>query len=293
MAELEQSQMDAHGLVQDWYTPKEHPLALHLMNRQSSSHIARVRGWPLDSVPKGSKHFHEYDHFTRRFPVEARYFQSPLAVAACLSHTFQLPPPSFDHTLATNVSSGLNEREGGQCEPKFSCGPARTIHRHHSDCTIVSIGSAGETCFEEYMHRQVPRCGIHVFDPTLTSDGRAHLKALEQQGVLRFHQSGLADQRTVNGYSTFKDYRFKSSLDRWRMRFCDTERALDPVNRKAMGCMTARMLTLSEMYKEMRVDWIDYLKIDWYAEIQPFHKLRVQWQPALTNLQHHAFVCGR
>ena len=77
------------------------------------------------------------------------------------------------------------------------------------------------------------------------------------------------------------------------MRYCDAERALNPKHRKAMGCMTARMLTLTEMYKEMSVDWIDYLKIDWYANHPPptprMDEIS-QHKPALAHLQHHAWL---
>ena len=228
-----------------WYTPVEHPLVRHLRGRKSSVQMADLFGWPPDGA---SSRLHQFDHYTRRFPVEARYWTGPHAVAPCLSHTYQLPAASSSREI---------------CEPKYACGSTKAFAALGGDCVIWSIGSAGETCFEEYMHQQVPQCGIHVFDPTLSTGGWQRLQALARRGVLQMHEFGLADERTFNGTSTFRDYRIKSMSDRIRMRYCGTEQAHDPVQRKKMGCLSANMLTLAEMYKALRVSWVDYLKIDW------------------------------
>ena len=221
--------MAADGHTPHLYTPVGHPLAQSLLSRRTSKLMARRQRWPADPNPNASLYklrpseWHDFDHFTRRFPVEKRYLAETPSLAPCLKQTYQLPPPSL---LVKN-----------ECEPKFSCGSARAFAERTAGCAVWSIGSAGETCFEEYLHAQAPNCRIDVFDPTLTPRGRERLGGLKQRGVLDFHDIGLADHRTVGGYSTFKDYRFDTAESRTRQRYCDTERALDPAAFRRMGCL--------------------------------------------------------
>uniref|UniRef100_A0A7S2FL84 Methyltransferase FkbM domain-containing protein n=1 Tax=Haptolina brevifila TaxID=156173 RepID=A0A7S2FL84_9EUKA len=236
-----------------WYTPVEHPLVRHLSNRTASHHMAKRHGWPLDYGGDVSK----LDHFTRRFPVEARYWLSPRSVAPCLTHAYQLPPLAFARKV------------GGVCEPKFACGPAAELGHSRSGCVVWSIGSAGETCFEEYVHTAAPSCSIDVFDPMLTAATRRRLESLSARGVLRLHEVGLADERTVNGSSLLKQYNKPITGDAAvRFHRCSVLQAVTaPLGPREAewykrNCPKARMLSLAEMFDACKVEWVDYLKID-------------------------------
>lgn len=205
----------------DAYTPSSHPLVPNASLRARIQHF--------DGAWRPTPFVRAYEHLSRRFPVEERFWASAAAPIPCTSQ----------HTI--RLGSAL-------CAPKFFCGTPTALSKHLF--AAWSIGSAGETCFEEFLHAAAPHCRIEVFDPTLPSASRLRLKSLERRGVLRLHEVGLADSRTVGGVSLLQPYR--------------KDGGATPIK--------ARMATLSEIFDRIFGSaakdgdalrpWVDYLKVD-------------------------------
>ena len=157
---------DTNGRVSSGYTPVDHALT---PNASLQRTLERFDG----DFFKTHSAVHEFDIFTRHFPVEQGFFSN--RGPPCVSNAYQLPPPSYRY------------RAGTKCAPKFACGPARAFALL-PQCVIWSIGSAGETCFEEHVHDHAPACQIHVFDPTLPEKAVQHLRELEAAHVLQLHE---------------------------------------------------------------------------------------------------------
>ena len=172
------------------YTPLDHPM------RPTAPLQRQLEGWRVESevglLAVGN--LTAKDMYFRHAPVEARFF-SQFAVD-CTADARRIPPPGHhcDH------------------EPKFSCGRIGSRHGPATgempSCHVWSIGSAGETCFEEYVHELAPHCEIHSFDPTLPPAAEQHMQRLQAGGVLQYHRIGLSDRR---GRFSIKRYRDKTS----------------------------------------------------------------------------------
>ena len=122
-------------------------------------------------VESGDLHF-------RQFPVERRFFTAEAAMPRC-SHVQQIP--RADASCADGA------------EAKFFCGSVATLAGPR--CEMWSIGSNGQSCFEEEWHALVPTCRVRVYDPTLRPAARAHMEQLQRKGVLEFHPIGRHEAR--------------------------------------------------------------------------------------------------
>lgn len=71
--------------------------------------------------------------------------------------------PEF--SCSYEASIGVPDSDG----QKWVCDPHRINDR--KDCLVYSIGSNGNFDFEEDVHRRLPNCEIHIFDPTDHSQG--------------------------------------------------------------------------------------------------------------------------
>lgn len=179
----------------------------------------------------------EKDLYFRRFPVEGQYFtQHPHF--PCARQVVRVPASDY-------------RCEHEESDPKFSCGRVSQLQR--PGCQVWSIGSAGETCFEEYVHQQAPACQIHTFDPTLPAAQQAHVQSLQRRGVLQFHPVGLGSKEEM---LTMRKYSDKSSHKR-----CE-EGGLSARQRKVLGCLHVKARPLYALMTELGTQWIDYLKVD-------------------------------
>ena len=71
--------------------------------------------------------------------------------------------PEFSCSYETSIGVPGSDGE------KWVCDPHRLTDRE--DCLVYSIGSNGNFDFEEDVHRRLPNCEIHIFDPTDHSQG--------------------------------------------------------------------------------------------------------------------------
>ena len=195
------------------YTPCGHPLApsaevQHRFERFSDA------GWRPSQA-------HHFDMFVRHFPVERSYFAAASGerrwASSCIQRTHTVP------------CGGVTP------EPKFLCGSLAELNSMPS-CQVWSIGSAGETCFEETVHKGAPACQIHVFDPTVMPSDR-RIARLVNRSVFQFHHTGLGTEDKVQRFGGYG-------------------------GGLAAGRFWARQRRLVTMMEELKVDWIDYLKID-------------------------------
>ena len=171
----------SHGPSWPLYTPEDHVLRPQAQQQRALEWFDGRDNLPpkTGKLRPPSRNVSKRDLFVRWYPVEGEYFtHSPLP---CASLVARLPPPDY--------------RGCSTQDPKFACGPISWLAA--PGCQIWSIGSAGETCFEEYVHQQAPSCGIHTFDPTLNAAQMTHMQSLERRGVLLFHQLGLGDSDSM------------------------------------------------------------------------------------------------
>ena len=183
------------------------PSWLHPSAEQQAQ-LERYNGSGFSSEIRG-------DLFFRQFPVEQRFFSTRRHEAfRCVERASALPRPSSTC------------RDGA--EKKFHC----RLHAEGRPCSMWSIGSNGQTCFEEDWHSQMPSCVIRVFDPTLRKSAQDKLQRLQSEGVLQFHPVGLSARRGTG------------------------------VVKGGVAQGRAETLTLFEMMAHWNTSWIDYLKID-------------------------------
>ena len=168
------------------YTPFDHPM------RPSAALQRQLENWRVESEAGklDAGNLTVKDMYFRHAPVEAHFFSQ--FDVNCAADARRVPPSSrqCDH------------------EPKFSCGRVGSRRGPAADkappCHVWSIGSAGETCFEEYVHEVAPHCEIHSFDPTLPAAAETHMQRLQAAGVLHYHRVGLSDR---SGRLSIKKYR--------------------------------------------------------------------------------------
>ena len=167
--------------------------------------------------------------FIRQFPVETRYFASrPHHLPPCVDRAQPIPRPA------------ARCRDGAEAKHHCALAPGGA-------CVVWSVGSNGQTCFEEEWHAQAPGCEIHVFDPTLSAPARRRLDKLERDGVLRFHAIGLSSR----------------ALQRRDAPTAPTpRRSPSHAAGRAPFAPSTRAATLGEMMRALNTSWIDYLKID-------------------------------
>ena len=134
-----------------------------------------------------------------------------------------------------------------------------------------SVGSNGQTCFEEEWHALAPLCKVHVFDPTLSARARDKLGRLQRNGMLRLHSIGLSSKAG------------KGILQAGLTR-------------------RAESLTLLQMMRHTNTTWIDYLKTDCegceFAAVAQFldemRLMRAEGRTVpVTQLQMEVHVPGR
>lgn len=102
-----------------------------------------------------------------------------------------------------------------------------------------SIGSAGETCFEEYVHRVAPHCRIDSFDPTLPEKAEQHMLELQEKGVLQYHKLGLGEKL---GHFSMKRYRDPLSSSRCNDGDVFSNRSkLSARERRSLHCLEVRV----------------------------------------------------
>jgi len=87
--------------------------------------------------------------------------------------------PEFSCSFEASIGVAGSDGE------KWVCDPHRLTDR--KDCLVYSIGSNGNFDFEEDLHRRLPNCEIHIFDPT------DHSQAMWNRGLdgSNFHAWGL------------------------------------------------------------------------------------------------------
>ena len=152
------------------------------------------------------------DLFFREFPIERRFFSALPRSLQCVQNARAIPH------AGSECSDGA--------ERKHHCGNLRQEH-----CAMWSVGSNGQTCFEEEWHALAPLCKVHVFDPTLSARARDKLGRLQRNGMLRLHSIGLSSKAG------------KGILQAGLTR-------------------RAESLTLLQMMRHTNTTWIDYLKTD-------------------------------
>jgi len=118
---------------------------------------------------------------------------------------------------------------------KWLCG-VRTVLAQKPSCVVYSVGSKGEVSFEVGIETKLPRCEIHIFDPTLTAQQKNDMNLFLRK--FQFHDFGLG---STNG----------------EMRIN---------NRKILWIQKTKSIfqvqTLSTIMNNLRHKWIDVLKID-------------------------------
>ena len=118
---------------------------------------------------------------------------------------------------------------------KWLCG-VRTVLSQKSPCLVYSIGSKGEVSFEVGIQEKLPKCEIHIFDPTLTFEQRKNVDNLLHD--IHFHDIGLGSE---NG-----ELRIKNRKSLWTQKT------------KSIY----KVQTLGSMMSNLGHTWIDVLKID-------------------------------
>lgn len=186
----------------DIYSPAEHPM---MPTEELQDKLERYNGKEWVHHFPGRMDMSDDELFVRHFPVETKFFES-YGGPNCARNAYSLPPPN-------QIGS----------EPKFICGKPES-YQQRAGCEVFSIGSNGQTRFEEYMHKQAPGCRIDVFDPTLNEEMNQKVQKLQEKGVFNFHNVGL----------------------NWRQ------------GKESIG----EVETVLDMFRRVKTKWVDYLKID-------------------------------
>ena len=213
------------------FTPANHPLA---PSPELLWSLELSRFQPTHLRRNASK----MDIYHRHAPPEPNFFAQLPHLPNCPVIAQRIPPP------------------GRQCdhEPKFSCGQIarRPDPSKGPPCHVWSIGSAGETCFEEFVHESAPHCEIHSFDPTLSVAAERHMQQLAAAKVLHYHQLGLSDRA---GHYSRKRYRdSSSSIECNEGDVFSNGSKYSARQRARFNCLEMRVATLAQMVTTVRTE---------------------------------------